>query len=318
MSPYTILRVSADATDIEIRLAYIKLAREYHPDRNRGDGEKYYEIAYAYGILSTPAKKWLYDIIGESSHEIFAMGREADIYMLLLDKLNIVCYMISLCAFVIFLGVFPIFFLFERQKHFLLPILPIVSFAVLCIPLARLIKLQKNRNINAVLVRTLVYIFILVSLFMLQVLFCSSVYRFGIQFPKSLIFATPEITRHIFRYLCNITTEITFPAIQSSLMVVLLAISSILIRVECIILYTMFLLWELGFKNVLSIIFLSVPFAMSVTSAALFQAGIFCWYSYIPVALVDITIIVVTFLLIRLFKYHSNYRIPVTHHEALI
>ena len=52
---YKTLGVSKKATDEEIKKAYRKLARKYHPDRNQGDEkaeEKFKEISAAYDVLS--------------------------------------------------------------------------------------------------------------------------------------------------------------------------------------------------------------------------------------------------------------------------
>jgi molecular chaperone DnaJ len=61
---YDILGVKPEATDEEIKKAYRKLARKYHPDVNPGDKEaetKFKEISEAYDILSRPEKKAEYD-----------------------------------------------------------------------------------------------------------------------------------------------------------------------------------------------------------------------------------------------------------------
>jgi molecular chaperone DnaJ len=62
--PYKTLGVDRKASDEEIKRAYRKLARQYHPDTNRGDQsaeERFKEVQEAYSILSDPEKRKAYD-----------------------------------------------------------------------------------------------------------------------------------------------------------------------------------------------------------------------------------------------------------------
>lgn len=62
---YNVLGVSKNATDLEIKKSYYKLAKKYHPDKNSTEGEKFKEISYAYKVLSDPKKRELYDRQGD-------------------------------------------------------------------------------------------------------------------------------------------------------------------------------------------------------------------------------------------------------------
>uniref|UniRef100_A0A9J7Y122 DnaJ homolog subfamily A member 2 n=1 Tax=Cyprinus carpio carpio TaxID=630221 RepID=A0A9J7Y122_CYPCA len=62
---YDILGVSPSASENELKKAYRKLAKEYHPDKNPNAGDKFKEISFAYEVLTNPEKKDLYDRYGE-------------------------------------------------------------------------------------------------------------------------------------------------------------------------------------------------------------------------------------------------------------
>ncbi|MCT7517936.1 DnaJ C-terminal domain-containing protein [Aliarcobacter cryaerophilus] len=67
-SLYETLEVSENASADEIKKAYRKLARKYHPDVNKDPKaeEKFKEINAAYEVLSDPQKKQQYDQYGDS------------------------------------------------------------------------------------------------------------------------------------------------------------------------------------------------------------------------------------------------------------
>lgn len=64
---YGILGVDKDASDSEIKKAYRKLARKYHPDVNDTDeaAEKFKELSTAYEVLTDPEKRRIVDMGGD-------------------------------------------------------------------------------------------------------------------------------------------------------------------------------------------------------------------------------------------------------------
>lgn len=88
---YQILGVSRDVDKDELKRAYRRLARQYHPDVNKESGaeEKFKEINRAYEVLSEPETRSRYDRFGEagvggaaggSAYEYSDMGGFADIF----------------------------------------------------------------------------------------------------------------------------------------------------------------------------------------------------------------------------------------------
>ncbi|CAN8001680.1 unnamed protein product [Ixodes pacificus] len=61
---YDVLGVSRNATEHEIKKAYRRLAKEYHPDKNPQEGEKFKEISFAYEVLTDPKKREIYNTYG--------------------------------------------------------------------------------------------------------------------------------------------------------------------------------------------------------------------------------------------------------------
>ncbi|MED6168961.1 Chaperone protein dnaJ A6, chloroplastic [Stylosanthes scabra] len=73
---YSVLGVSRNATKSEIKSAYRKLARNYHPDVNKDPGaeQKFKDISNAYEVLSDDEKRSIYDQYGEAGLKGSGMG----------------------------------------------------------------------------------------------------------------------------------------------------------------------------------------------------------------------------------------------------
>ncbi|MGH3000178.1 MAG: DnaJ domain-containing protein, partial [Gaiellaceae bacterium] len=80
-SLYDTLEVKKGASDEEIKKAYRKLARKYHPDANGGDKsaeERFKEVQQAYDVLSDPEKRKQYDRFGSQNGRAGTAGPAVD------------------------------------------------------------------------------------------------------------------------------------------------------------------------------------------------------------------------------------------------
>src|SRR5438132_14229316 len=70
---YQILGIKRDAKPEEIKKAYRRLARKYHPDVNPGDKaseERFKQMSEAFDVLSDPKKRAVYDRFGQYSDNL--------------------------------------------------------------------------------------------------------------------------------------------------------------------------------------------------------------------------------------------------------
>ncbi len=78
---YRILGVEKSATEKDIKRAYRKLARQYHPDKNPDDKsaeDKFKEINEAYEVLGNAENRAKYDQLGQNYHRYQQMGGAPD------------------------------------------------------------------------------------------------------------------------------------------------------------------------------------------------------------------------------------------------
>jgi DnaJ-class molecular chaperone len=70
---YSILDIDPETDKKEIRRAYIKLARRYHPDvaKEPDAGDRFQEINQAYSILSDDESRFIYNLYYKGAQDIY-------------------------------------------------------------------------------------------------------------------------------------------------------------------------------------------------------------------------------------------------------
>ena len=76
---YALLGVDPGATAAQIKSAYRKLAKQYHPDVNNSPdaAEKFREVTEAYDTLTDPDRRCLYDLLHGTRHTTFGDGERS-------------------------------------------------------------------------------------------------------------------------------------------------------------------------------------------------------------------------------------------------
>ena len=78
-NPYKVLGISQNANDEEIKAAFKKRSRKYHPDRNKVDPrakQKFQQVVNAYELLKDPKKRQIYDQTGGDGSDHFQGGQQ--------------------------------------------------------------------------------------------------------------------------------------------------------------------------------------------------------------------------------------------------
>lgn len=60
-SYYAVLGISPDATTSDVKNAYRRLAKQYHPDHKGGDTQKFRDIQEAYSVLADSERRRCYE-----------------------------------------------------------------------------------------------------------------------------------------------------------------------------------------------------------------------------------------------------------------
>ena len=74
---YDVLGVGRNADETQIKKAYRRLAKKYHPDTNAGDADaeqKFKEVTEAYNVLSDKEKRKMYDQFGHAAFDQSGAG----------------------------------------------------------------------------------------------------------------------------------------------------------------------------------------------------------------------------------------------------
>ncbi|EGC29368.1 hypothetical protein DICPUDRAFT_58843 [Dictyostelium purpureum] len=116
---YELLEVPVDASQEDIKRAYRVLALKYHPDKNPDPSaaEQFKEISEAYGVLSDPERRKLYDQYGAEGLKLFEGGGFGEEAAYVASMMGSIKYIGCLfCILLLVLILFPIFIVVKTKS----------------------------------------------------------------------------------------------------------------------------------------------------------------------------------------------------------
>lgn len=147
-SYYEILYLNKSATQDEIKTQFYSLSKEYHPDRNKNEHEKYFKIKTAYDVLRDPYKRNFYDHFGEKGITAFKDLKITYVITRIFDWINLTYMKYNIILVILNLILLPYLLWFRKNEAVLDSTIFCFSFFILAIVFALIIGIRCLKHFN--------------------------------------------------------------------------------------------------------------------------------------------------------------------------